>query len=335
MYVFSLIVNDGKVDSSVVSTVVTANLSPTPDTTPPTIRVFADTGGLIAGQTKKITFFLSEPSSNFVASDVSVTGGTLSDWVSYGDTYTAVFTPTANSTVSGVVSVASGVFTDAAQNANADGSDANNSAIFSIDTVVPTISLSTSKSKLLAGDTATLTFTLSEASTTFTASDVVVSGGTISNFAGSGSTYTAIFTPTANSTANGAVSLSSGVFTDTAGNSNTDGSDTNNSVTMTVNTVLADSIFGGSLDDLINGSAGDNLIFGLAGNDTLDGAVGNDTIYGGEGNDYLIGGKGNDKLYGQDENDTFILGPGNDVADGGTGVDTVLYFKKFDEFLTN
>jgi hypothetical protein len=335
VYVFSLIVNDGKVDSSVVNTVVTANLSPTPDTAPPTIRVFADTGGLITGQTKKVTFVLSEPSNNFVASDVKVTGGTLSDWVSYGDNYTAVFTPTANSTVSGVVSVASGVFTDAAQNANADGSDANNSATFSIDTVVPTISLSTSKSKLLAGDTATLTFTLSEASTTFTASDVVVSGGTISNFAGSGSTYTAIFTPTANSTANGAVSLSSGVFTDTAGNSNTDGSDTNNSVTMTVNTVLADTIFGGSLDDLINGSAGDNLIFGLAGNDTLDGAVGNDTIDGGEGNDYLIGGRGNDKLYGQDGNDIFILGPGNDVADGGTGVDTVLYFKKFDagEFL--
>ena len=334
-YVFSLIVNDGKVDSTVANTVVTASLLPTPDATPPTIRVFVESGGLIAGQTKKITFYLSEPSSNFVASDVNVTGGTLSNWVSYGDTYTALFTPTANSTASGVVSVASGVFSDAALNANADGSDANNSVTFSIDTVVPTISVSTSNSKLLAGETATLTFTLSEASTTFTASDVVVSGGTLSNFAGSGTAYTAIFTPTANSTANGAVSLSSGVFSDAAGNLNVDGSDTNNSVTMTVNTVLSDTIFGGPLDDLINGSAGDNLLYGLAGNDTIDGGVGNDTIYGGEGNDYLIGGRGNDKLYGQDENDTFILGPGNDVADGGTGVDTVLYFKKFDagEFL--
>jgi hypothetical protein len=58
----------------------------------------------------------------------------------------------------------------------------------------------------------------------------------LSNFSGSGTTYTALFTPTANSTTNGVVRVASGVFTDAAGNANADGSDTNNSVTMTVNT---------------------------------------------------------------------------------------------------
>jgi len=125
-YVFSLIVNDGKLDSAVATIAVTANLATISDTTPPSIRLLADTTALIAGQTNKITFFLSEPSSNFLLTDITVTGGALSNWVGYGDTYTALFTPATNSTADGVVSVGSGVFTDTAQNPNADGSDANN-----------------------------------------------------------------------------------------------------------------------------------------------------------------------------------------------------------------
>jgi subtilisin family serine protease/subtilisin-like proprotein convertase family protein len=105
------------------------------------------------------------------------------------------------------------------------------------DTVAPTIALSASKASLIAGETAILTFTLSEASTTFTASDVTVTGGTLSNFVGSGTTYTALFTPTANSTTSGVVRVASGVFTDAAGNANADGSDANNTVTMTVDTM--------------------------------------------------------------------------------------------------
>jgi hypothetical protein len=129
------------------------------------------------------------------------------------------------------------VFTDAAGNANADGSDANNTVTMTVDTVAPTIALSASKASLGVSEAASLTFTLSESSTTFTASDVTVTGGTLSNFSGSGTTYTALFTPTANSTTSGVVRVASGVFTDAAGNANADGSDANNTVTMTVNTV--------------------------------------------------------------------------------------------------
>ena len=203
----------------------------------PTIAVASSATSLISSQTAILTFTLSESSANFLASDVTVSGGTLSNFSGSGTTYTALFTPTANSTTNGVVSVSSGVFTDAAGNANADGSDANNTVTMSVDTVAPAIALSASKASLGVGETASLTFTLSEASTTFTASDVTATGGTLSNFSGSGTTYTALFTPTANSTTNGVVSVSSGVFTDAAGNANADGSDANNTITMSVDTV--------------------------------------------------------------------------------------------------
>ncbi len=207
------------------------------DTTPPSIAVITTATSLSASQTATITFTLSESSSNFTVGDLTVVGGTLSNFSGSGTTYTALFSPTANSTANGTVSVASGVFTDTSGNPNTDGSDTNNTITLAVDTVVPTIALSSAKSSLIAGDTTTLTFTLSEASKTFTSSDVTVTGGGLSNFTGSGTTYTALFTPIANSTTNGIVSVSSGVFTDTAGNTNVDGADANNLLTLSVDTL--------------------------------------------------------------------------------------------------
>lgn len=107
----------------------------------------------------------------------------------------------------------------------------------SSDTTPPTIAISTNDSALTVGETATISFTLSESSTNFVVGDVTVSDGALSSFTGSGTAYTALFTPTTNSTTNGVVSVISTKFTDAAGNNNADGSDANNSVTMTVNTV--------------------------------------------------------------------------------------------------
>ena len=73
-----------------------------------------------------MTFTLSEASTNFTASDITVIGGTLSNFIGSGTSYTATFTLIANSDVSGTLNIASGVFTDSAGNKNADGSDANN-----------------------------------------------------------------------------------------------------------------------------------------------------------------------------------------------------------------
>ena len=214
----------------------------------PTIAITSDVSVLKAGETATITFTLSEVSTDFVASDVTVTGGALSGFaLKSGETkvYTATFTPTTNSTTAGAISVASSKFTDAAGNNNADGSDANNSVSLTVDTVVPTIAITSDVSVLKAGETATITFTLSEVSTDFVASDVTVTGGALSGFAlksGETKVYTATFTPTTNSTTAGAISVASSKFTDAAGNNNADGSDANNSVSLTVDTAVPDAV---------------------------------------------------------------------------------------------
>jgi len=238
------------------------------DLVPPTIAITSSTVSIKASQSGIVYFTLSEPATNFIASDVTVSGGTLSNFTGSGTFYTATFTPTANSTANGVISVASGVFTDAAGNSNTVPMTLTMSVNTLVDTTPPTIAVSSSKSSLAAGETATLTFTLNETSTNFIASDVTASGGTLSNFSGSGNSYTATFTPAANSTTNGVVSVPSGVFTDAAGNANADGADANNRVTLLVNTVLGQSYVGTSANDTLSGGAG---------NDTIDGGAGTDT----------------------------------------------------------
>ena len=59
----------------------------------------------------------------------------------------------------GQVSVAANAFTDAATNVN---QAATLLAPITIDTIVPTIAITSSKAALKAGETATITFTLSE-----------------------------------------------------------------------------------------------------------------------------------------------------------------------------
>ncbi|OYV03643.1 MAG: Leukotoxin, partial [Verrucomicrobiales bacterium VVV1] len=208
------------------------------DNTPPTIAITSDKTKLKAGDTASITFTLSESSTDFVQSDINVTGGTLSGFTGSGQVYTATFTPTAGTAGNGTVSVASAKFSDAAGNFNADGSEANNSVSMSSDTVVPTIAITSNKTSLKSGDTASLTFQLSKASSDFALGDITVNGGTLSNFSGSGTLYTATFTPIAGFSGNATVNVASSAFSDAAGNFNADGSETNNTVTMTTDTTL-------------------------------------------------------------------------------------------------
>ena len=107
------------------------NLTPfTIDTTPPTIAITASANALGSGQTATVTFTLSEPSTDFTADDIAVTGGSLSNLTqSTTDpkVWTATFTPTAGTTPgSATISVASTKFSDAAGNFNTDGAEANN-----------------------------------------------------------------------------------------------------------------------------------------------------------------------------------------------------------------
>jgi outer membrane protein OmpA-like peptidoglycan-associated protein len=165
-----------------------------------------------------ITITLSEPSTDFVAGDVSVSVGALTGWIATSSTvYTAVFTPPANSTGSATISVAASAFTDAAENFNlAFTSDA-----IAFDTISPTVAVTQSPSGSLGiGQTAIVTFTLSEPSSDFVAGDVSVSVGALTGWNSTSSTvYTAVFTPPANSTGSATISIAVGAFTDSCNSS--------------------------------------------------------------------------------------------------------------------
>jgi uncharacterized delta-60 repeat protein len=96
------------------------------DRTPPSIVVSSDKTMLKLGETAKLTFTLSEPSSDFTASDVVVRGGTLIDFTGSATQYAATFKLESNVSGPELISVPSGSFADSRGNANLDGNDADN-----------------------------------------------------------------------------------------------------------------------------------------------------------------------------------------------------------------
>ncbi|NDG04508.1 MAG: hypothetical protein EB121_04070, partial [Alphaproteobacteria bacterium] len=130
------------------------------DQTPPTIAITSNKASLKTGDTALISFTLSEAATDFTPGDVTVSGGTLTNFAGSGTNYTATFTPTANSTTNGVVSVASGKFSDAAGNFNADGADANNAVSMSVDTRLQTIQFASTSSSANEGNSGTSTITI-------------------------------------------------------------------------------------------------------------------------------------------------------------------------------
>ncbi|WP_212590308.1 Ig-like domain-containing protein, partial [Vibrio cidicii] len=68
------------------------------DTALPSIGISSDKSALRVGETATLTFTLSESSSDFTADDITVTGGSLSGFTGSGTSYTATFTPSADTT---------------------------------------------------------------------------------------------------------------------------------------------------------------------------------------------------------------------------------------------
>jgi Ca2+-binding RTX toxin-like protein len=144
----------------------------------------------------------------------------------------------------------------------------------------PTISITSNKLILANGQSALITFSLSEVSTNFDITDISVVGGALSNFSGSGQSFTAMFNPKLNSILPGIIAVGDLKFTDSTGNSNTDGADANNTLTIKISTVVGETYKGSSINEVFKGTAG---------NDTIDGGAGVDTaIYTGSISDYYI-----------------------------------------------
>lgn len=102
-------------------TVVPSNAIADVDEIPPTMTITSDKSSLAKDETATVTFALSESSTTFAESDVTVAGGTLSNFSGSGTSYTATFTPTGDSITDGVISVASNSFSDTVGNQNTVG----------------------------------------------------------------------------------------------------------------------------------------------------------------------------------------------------------------------
>ena len=180
----------------------------------------SDPTRLKAGDTATLRFSFSDIPVGFTASDISLSGGSLSGFQAdaTGKTYTALFTPNLQSnTWQASISVNAGSYTDSQNRPGPVG----NSLSFSGDTLSPTLTITSDKTSLKAGDTATLRFSFTELPQGFTQSDIETSNGSLSNLQAdsSGLLYTATFTPTANVAGNDAViRVGVGSYTDAAGN---------------------------------------------------------------------------------------------------------------------
>jgi RNA 3'-terminal phosphate cyclase len=158
-----------------------------------------------------VTATFNEPVTNFVASDITLFNGTLSNFSGSGAVYTFDVTPSANGTVN--VSVGSNVAQDIANNGNTAATVLTRTA----DLVAPSVIL-TSASPTNVNGMFTVTANFSEAVTGFTDTDLVTTNATIGNFSGSGSTYTFDVTPTSS----GAIGINvpASAAQDVASNSN-------------------------------------------------------------------------------------------------------------------
>ncbi|WP_261779524.1 Ig-like domain-containing protein, partial [Microcystis aeruginosa] len=221
------------------------------DTTPPTVTVnIVDTSLNDGDNNSLVTFEFSETVNGFTAGDVSVSGGTLSDFTQVdGNSYTAIFTADDAVETIGSVSVAAASYSDVAGNTGGAGTDT-----VTIDTKNPTLAVNIVDTSLNDGDNNSLvTFEFSETVNGFTAGDVSVSGGTLSDFTQvDGNSYTAIFTADDAVETTDSVSVAAASYSDVAGNTGGAGTDT---VTIdTKNPTLAVDIVDASLNDGDNNS---------------------------------------------------------------------------------
>jgi hypothetical protein len=261
-----------------------------PDTTPPTLALSCGKTSLATGGSATIGITLSENSTNFGVDDLSVTGGTLSGFSGSGRSYSATFTPAADSALVAVISVGNGRFTDAAGNANADGGDADNTVRLGIDTQAPVVlSYSPDKDASQAPVAGDIVLGFSEAvqrgtgliSLKTAGGDVVETfdAAASGHLAVSGSTLT--IHPTLDLLPGMAylLDLPRGALADLAGNAwaGTSAYRFETAVNAVSGTPLADVLVGSPGRDRIAAFDGKDVLDGGAGNDSLDGGAGIDT----------------------------------------------------------
>ncbi|MEI6836099.1 MAG: Ig-like domain-containing protein, partial [Candidatus Falkowbacteria bacterium] len=186
---------------------------------------------------------LTETSTNFTSSDITVTGGTISNFVNNSaGYYTMTFTPTNNSNTTATFSAPAGVYTDLAGNSSTAWSNS-----LTVNTIKPTVTLSSATSDPTSGNIS-VTATFSQSVSNFVLGNISVTNGTAGSLSGSGTTYTFVVTPTAD----GLVTIS--LPADAATNVDGNGSLASNSLTRTYSSTPAPA------SPVISTVAGDDVI---------------------------------------------------------------------------
>ena len=169
----------------------------------------------VQGSAFTVTVVFDEAVTDFVQSELSVSGAgaTVTAFSGSGTTYTATITPTQSGTVT--LSVAANVAQDAANN----GNTAATTKTVTVDKTRPGVSINVPSE--VQGSAFTVTVVFDEAVTGFMQNELSVSGAgaTVTSFSGSGMTYTATVTPTQSGTVT--LSVAANVASDNANNGNT------------------------------------------------------------------------------------------------------------------
>ena len=103
--------------------------------TTPWVVISSSKTSIVGAETATLTFRLSESSVSFGASDISVSGGVISDFSGSDRLFYAIFTPDKNLKGAAVIGVSNEKFTDSVGNPNLD--EAFNKISLAIDTIVP------------------------------------------------------------------------------------------------------------------------------------------------------------------------------------------------------
>ncbi|MCX6074255.1 MAG: Ig-like domain-containing protein, partial [Campylobacterales bacterium] len=203
---------DGATNAESINSSATVAVAALDSTSPTAMITMSDTA-LKIGDSSVVTITFSEAVTGFTNADLTVANGTLSP---------VAFTPTTSiASTTNVIALAT-TYTDTAGNTGTIASSGN----YSIDTVAPTLAITSNGAALKSGESATVTFTFSEAPTGFAAGDVTTTGGTLSDpvVTADPNVYTATFTPTANlASGSASITVASATYTDAAGNNGTAG----------------------------------------------------------------------------------------------------------------
>ncbi|SFK28934.1 Ig-like domain-containing protein, partial [Celeribacter neptunius] len=157
-----------------------------------------------------VTVSFTEAVTGFTAADLTVSGGTVSNFAGSGSSYSFDLTPLGDGTVT--VDIAGGVAQDTAGNGNTAATQ------FSIasDQTTPGLTISGMPESFLPGETFTVSFNFAESVNGFDLSDVSVSGASKGALEGGPQSFTMSISP--DGTANVTVSVAAGAATDAAGN---------------------------------------------------------------------------------------------------------------------